>query len=85
MGDKQDLLARVEAALDIVRPHLAADGGNVEVVNITPENVVEIKWLGACESCSMSAMTMRAGIQETIRNQVPEITSVIALNGTQLA
>ena len=62
-------------------PHLAVDGGNVEVVDITDENVVKIKWLGACEGCSMSAMTMRAGIEQTLKSKLPEVNRVEAVNG----
>jgi Fe-S cluster biogenesis protein NfuA len=77
------LYNRVNLALDTVRPHLAVDGGNVEIVEITDDNVLKIKWLGACEGCNMSWMTMRAGIEQTIKNQVPEISGVEAVNGVQ--
>jgi len=79
--DKEALLKRVDTALDDVRPHLKVDGGNVEVVDITEDMVLQIKWIGNCQSCSMSAMTMRAGIEQTVRGQVPEIVSVEAVNG----
>ena len=75
------LLEKVESALDKVRPHLKVDGGNVEVVEITEDMKVKIKWLGNCESCSMSGMTMRAGIAEAIKTYVPEIVGVEAVNG----
>ena len=75
------LLDQVEKALDRVRPHLKVDGGNVEIVEITPDMKVKIRWMGNCESCSMSAMTMRAGISEAIKMYVPEIVSVEAVNG----
>jgi len=78
---KKDLLERIEKALDDVRPHLAVDGGNVEVVDVTEELIVQIKWLGNCEGCAMSTMTMRAGIEQTLRNKVPEVTGVVAVNG----
>ncbi|MEO0875774.1 MAG: NifU family protein, partial [Bacteroidota bacterium] len=48
--EKETLIAQVDAALETVRPHLAADGGNVEVVDITEDNVVKVKWLGNCQS-----------------------------------
>ena len=79
--EKEVLLERVEEALNDVRPHLKVDGGNVEVIEITDDFHVKIKWLGACQSCSMSAMTMKAGIEQTIKRQVPEITGVVAING----
>ena len=80
-SDKQNLLERVDSALDDIRPHLAVDGGDGELVDITEDNWVQIKWLGNCESCNMSMMTMRAGIEQTIRIKVPEISGVVAVNG----
>jgi len=81
---KKDLIQRVDKALDDVRPHLAVDGGNVEVVDVTDEMIVKIKWLGACEGCSMTAMTMRAGIEQAIIGKMPEITGVEAINGVEV-
>jgi Fe-S cluster biogenesis protein NfuA len=72
---------RVEHALDEIRPHLAVDGGNVELVEITPDLIVRVKWLGTCEHCHMSAMTMKAGVQEVVQSKVPEIILVEAING----
>ena len=82
--EKEQLLRRVETALDDVRPHLQVDGGNVELVDITDDMTVQIKWLGNCESCNMSAMTMRAGIEQSIRSKVPGIIGVEAINGVTL-
>ena len=79
--EKEALWARVDAALDDVRPHLKVDGGNVELVDITEDMEVKIRWLGNCESCSMSAMTMRAGVEQSIKSKVPNIKSVEAING----
>ena len=81
--EKKQMIAKIDAALNDVRPHLAVDGGNVEVVDYTDENVVKIKWLGTCEGCSMSAMTMRAGIEQAIRGKIPEVTGVVAVNGVE--
>lgn len=72
---------RVNGALDEVRPHLEVDGGNIEIIEISDDMEVVVKWLGNCEFCNMSTMTMRAGIEQAIRNRVPEITSVRAING----
>lgn len=81
MTDKQRLMDRIEEALSCVRPHLRVDGGDVQLVDVTDDMHVKIKWIGMCESCSMSAMTLRAGIQEAIRGKIPEIVSVEAVNG----
>lgn len=79
-----DLINRVETALDTIRPYLEADGGNVSVIEVTPENVVRLKLLGACGSCPMSIMTLKAGIEQAIMKAVPEITAVEALNLTDM-
>ena len=79
--DKQQLLDRIESALSSVRPHLRVDGGDVEVVELTDDMHVKIRWMGMCETCSMSGMTLRAGIQEAIRDKIPEIVGVEAING----
>lgn len=79
--DKNNLLQRVDLALDDVRPHLAVDGGNVEVVEITEHNIVRIRWTGACEHCSMSIMTLRAGIEQALIGKIPEVAGVEAVNG----
>jgi Fe-S cluster biogenesis protein NfuA len=78
--EKNDLLERIDLALDSVRPHLQLDGGNVEVVDLTEDMVVKIKWLGNCLGCQMSAMTLRAGIEETLKNKIPEVKGVEAIN-----
>lgn len=78
------LLERVEAALDTIRPYLETDGGNVSIAEITPDNVVKLKLLGSCESCPMSIMTLKAGIEQAIKKAVPEITAVEALNLTDI-
>jgi Fe-S cluster biogenesis protein NfuA len=75
------LYQRIDEALDTIRPHLEIDGGNIEIVSISDKMEVEIRWLGNCEFCSMSAMTMKAGVEQAIKSMVPEVISVKALNG----
>ncbi|MBK8722557.1 MAG: NifU family protein [Saprospiraceae bacterium] len=77
--DEINNIELIEAALEEIRPHLAVDGGNVELVDFK-ENIVYIKWLGNCNGCSMSAMTLKAGIEHTLKNKIPEIKSVVAVN-----
>lgn len=79
--EKEELIQKVESALDDVRPHLEVDGGNVELVEITEEMDVKVKWMGNCVNCNMSTMTMRAGIEQSIRSKVPGIRNVEAVNG----
>jgi Fe-S cluster biogenesis protein NfuA len=79
-SEKEQLLQAIDSALDAVRPHLAVDGGNVEVVDVTEEGIVQVKWLGNCQNCNMSIFTMRAGVEQAIRSRVPEIAGVEAVN-----
>ena len=79
--EKEALLQRIDTVLDDVRPHLAVDGGNVELVDITDDQVVKIRWKGACEHCSMSIMTLRAGIEQALVGKIPQIKGVEAVNG----
>jgi Fe-S cluster biogenesis protein NfuA len=73
------LLLRVEHALESIRPFLIADGGNVEILEITPENIVRVKLVGACSTCPMSSMTLKAGVEDAILKAVPEIIGIEAL------
>ncbi|MFL5753407.1 MAG: NifU family protein [Bacteroidia bacterium] len=75
----KEIIARVESALDSIRPYLEADGGNVEIVGLN-DGTLEVELKGACKTCSMSMMTMKAGIEETIKRAVPEIREVVAVN-----
>ena len=79
--EKSELFEAVESALNQVRPHLMVDGGNVELVDVTSEMVVHIRWIGNCETCSMSAMTLKAGIEQAIKQYVPQVKAVQAING----
>lgn len=78
--EKAHMLCQIELALDDIRPHLAVDGGDVSVVELTDEMTVVVRWLGACECCSMSNMTMKAGVEQAVKSRLPQIRSVIALN-----
>lgn len=73
------LLQRVEETLDQIRPYLMADGGSVRLQTITEDMVVELQLLGACSSCPMSMMTLRAGIEQALKRAVPQITRVEAI------
>ena len=70
---------KVEKALEKVRPMLMADGGNVELVEVSKDGVVKLKLTGACGCCPMSTMTLKSGIERIIKQEVPEIKEVIAL------
>jgi Fe-S cluster biogenesis protein NfuA len=76
----KEIIARIEEALQQIRPYLQTDGGDVNFIEITNENIVRLELLGACKSCSMSMMTLKAGIEETIKRAVPQIKGVEAIN-----
>jgi len=79
-----DLVKKVEEALEQIRPYLQADGGNVSLLEITEDYIVKLELLGACKSCSMNMMTLKAGIEETIRRTVPEIKGVESVNAIEI-
>jgi Fe-S cluster biogenesis protein NfuA len=73
------LRQRIEETLDTIRPYLMADGGSVRLQSVTEEMVVELELLGACGTCPMSMMTLRAGIEQAIKRAVPEVARVEAV------
>jgi Fe-S cluster biogenesis protein NfuA len=76
-----DLMSeQVEKALEAIRPYLKSDGGDVELVRVTPEGIVEVKLTGACSDCPMSQMTLRAGVERALIKEVPGIRRVEAVN-----
>lgn len=77
-----ELIDRIEVALNTIRPYLEADGGNVKVLDVSEDMIVKLELTGACGSCPMSAMTMKAGVEESIKKAVPEIRGVEAINIT---
>ena len=75
--EKKTLKERVETALEKIRPALQADGGNVELVEVTPEGIVKVKLTGACYGCPMSQMTLKMGIGKSLKREVPEVKDVV--------
>lgn len=70
------LKEKVTQALERVRPYLIADGGDVELVSVSEEGIVEVRLTGACVGCPMSQMTLRAGIERSLMREIPEIKRV---------
>ena len=70
------LKEKVEKALEEIRPNLMADGGNVELVDVTEDGIVKVRLTGACGHCPMSAQTLKMGIERKIKEKIPEIKSV---------
>ncbi|PWJ58282.1 Fe-S cluster biogenesis protein NfuA [Dyadobacter jejuensis] len=85
MDSKEKTLALIEQALDTVRPYLQADGGDVKLIEMTEDRTVVLELLGSCQSCPMSMMTFKAGLEESIRKAVPDINRVVAQNVPSLA
>lgn len=68
---------KVEAVLERVRPMLKADGGDVELVDVTDDGVVKVKLTGACGGCPMATLTLKQGIEAALREEIPEVTEVV--------
>ena len=69
---------KVLKALDKIRPMLQADGGDVELVDVSAEGVVKVRLRGACGACPMSQMTLKMGVERIIKQEVPEVKEVVA-------
>jgi Fe-S cluster biogenesis protein NfuA len=71
-----ELKERVQQALDLIRPALQADGGDVELVDVTEDGIVKVQLQGACRGCPMSQLTLANGVERVVKEQVPEIQRV---------
>ncbi len=67
---------RVQQSLEKIRPALQADGGDVELVEVTDEGVVRVRLVGACRGCPMSQLTLANGVERVIKEEVPEVVRV---------
>lgn len=81
----EELNRKIEASLESIRPYLKADGGDVQITEITDDRVVRLEFVGNCGHCSMSTMTFKAGVEAAIKRDVPEIRSIEVVNLTPLA
>jgi Fe-S cluster biogenesis protein NfuA len=70
---------RVEKALEKIRPMLMADGGNVDLVDVSEDGIVKLRLTGTCGCCPMSQMTLKTGIERILKQEVPELKEVIAI------
>lgn len=78
--DKKSIEEKVLGSLDQLRPFLNADGGDMELVEIKDDATVVVRLLGACSDCSMSMMTLKAGLEEAVKKVAPEVKAVVAIN-----
>ncbi len=70
---------KVEKSLEKIRPMLMADGGNVELVEVTVDGIVKLRLTGTCGCCPMSQMTLKMGVERILKEDIPEIKEVIAI------
>jgi Fe-S cluster biogenesis protein NfuA len=78
--ERNDMVSRVNSVLDKVRPYLEADGGNISLEEITDDYVVKVKLLGACYGCPFSYQTLKAGVEQALMKEVPELREVVAVD-----
>jgi Fe-S cluster biogenesis protein NfuA len=78
-SDKKELFDKVNKVIDTLRPYLQSDGGDVVVEDITSDMVVKVKLIGACGSCPFSMQTLKAGIELTLKKEIPDIKEVVAI------
>lgn len=79
MAESNGVRERVEAALERIRPAVQMDGGDVQLVDVSDEGVVTVQMMGACGGCPMSMLTLKAGIERIVKQQVPEVTEIVAV------
>jgi Fe-S cluster biogenesis protein NfuA len=77
-----ELMERIRKALERVRPYLQADGGDVTVIRMTDEGILELRWEGTCTICPLSQMTLRAGVERVVMKECPEVKRVEAVSAS---
>jgi Fe-S cluster biogenesis protein NfuA len=78
--NKEELVKKVKGVIEQVRPYLQQDGGDISFVEITADNVVNVELSGACGACPFSMMTLKNGVEATLKKTLPEIKEVVAIN-----
>lgn len=76
--DQSDILKRIYTSIEKIRPYLQSDGGDVIIEEVTEDLIVRVKLIGACGDCPFNVQTLKAGIEETLRKDIPEIREVIS-------
>lgn len=80
MATKEEIISKINSSIEIIRPYLQNDGGDISLVEVTDDLTVRVKLHGACGSCPYSLMTLKNGVEQAIRRDVPEIKEVVAVN-----
>ncbi len=78
--ERTELVNKVKAVIDQIKPYLEADGGSISFIELTDDNIVNVELHGACRSCPMSMMTLKNGVEQAMLKAVPEVKSVEAIN-----
>ena len=78
--NKSDVFKRINKAIESIRPYLKTDGGDIELVDVSDDLVVKVKLLGACNGCPFSVQTLKAGVEEAIRKELPNLKGIIAID-----
>jgi Fe-S cluster biogenesis protein NfuA len=78
MADIKEVTKKVEKSLESIRPYLQADGGDISLVEVSAEMVVKVRLIGACHGCPFSYQTLKAGVEQSLMKDVPEIKAVVA-------
>ena len=74
------LLEKIETALAEIRPYLQSDGGDISLLEVSPDMMVKVKLHGACKSCTVNQMTLTAGVEQTIIKYAPEVAGVVNID-----
>lgn len=80
--NKEQVIDKINEALAQIRPFLNDDGGDIELMEVTEDYTVKVKFTGACKECSMSPMTLKGGVEEAIKKVLPEVKEVIVIEET---
>lgn len=80
MAENSNIKERVLRALERVRPYLQSDGGDIQLVEVTDDNTVKVRLQGACHGCPYSMQTLKAGVEQALMKEVPEIKSVVSVD-----
>ncbi len=78
-SEKTSYISRINEVLELVRPYLKADGGDIDFVDLTDDLTVKVVLKGACHSCPMSIQTLKFGVENALKNAIPEIKEVVAV------
>ena len=85
MKTGQELRRLIETALDEIRPFLKSDGGDIELISIEDDSLVKVQLMGTCVDCTVNQMTLKSGVEMTIKKHAPQITEVVNIKADQLA